>query len=124
MDANKRDIAKSWDLVQHSLHCCGTHNFTDWGDIISSKNETYQIPQSCCLEDHVGCNLRSLVNITTPFDQAGKIIYTDGCLEKAVSDISIRTIGIVGISLAVVELLGVICACFLARSVRYSYETV
>lgn len=118
------DETKSWDLLQHTLHCCGTHDFTDWGTIISKQNSSFEIPQSCCIDDAVNCSLTSIVDITMPKEKAAIHIYVDGCLEKAVNDIAIKTLGIVGICLAVVELLGVICACFLARSIRYSYETV
>jgi len=123
-DQRHIDETKSWDLMQHTLKCCGTHNFTDWGTIISSQNKTFEIPQSCCIEDAIDCSLKAHVNVTSKWDEAAKVIHVGGCLDKAVNDIAIKTLGIVGICLAVVELLGVICACFLARSIRYSYETV
>jgi len=119
------ELTRSWNLMQHTLKCCGTHNFTDWGSILTKQGSNYSIPESCCIEDHEGCTH----GFTTHDDPANwellkKSIHVDGCWEKAVNDVAIQTIGIVGLVVAVVELLGVICACFMARSIRYSYETV
>jgi hypothetical protein len=52
------------------------------------------------------------------------MLLLQGCLHKAVENLAIDRIGFIGIAVGVVELLGVICACLLARSIRFSYETV
>jgi len=118
-----QDFTKSWDILQHSLHCCGTHNFSDWGELIKKNNASLpEIPETCCITDTTGCS--AAIKHNTPMDIAAKTIYVDGCLQKAIDDFAVGTLGIVALVLAAVELLGVICACFLARSIRYSYETV
>jgi len=117
------EITQSWDVLQHSLHCCGTHDFKDWKDLIHNNNATLpEIPQSCCVTDSVNCSLA--VTFDMKPEDAAHTIYVDGCLQKAIDDFAVGTLGIVALVLAAVELLGVICACFLARSIRYSYETV
>jgi len=114
---NSTQITQSWDITQSTLHCCGTHNFTDW-QVAGVKD----IPTACCHEDLPGC--AKDITYNTPFETASQTIYVDGCLEKAIKDIAVGTLGVIGLVLAGIELLGVICACFLARSIRYSYETV
>lgn len=52
------------------------------------------------------------------------ISCSQGCVERALQDIAINRIGAIAIGLAIVELFGVLCACFMARSIRYQYETV
>lgn len=47
-----------------------------------------------------------------------------GCLPKGIQSFSIDHMGTIGIVLAVVELVGVVFACMMARSIRFSYETV
>jgi len=113
------DITKSWDAMQNEWHCCGTMNFTDW-----SVNEhlNNSVPESCCIHDFQGCAQN--ITMATPFDKAQETIYVDGCWNHALKEVTLATIGIVGIVLAIVELLGIICACMMARSIRYSYETV
>jgi hypothetical protein len=51
-------------------------------------------------------------------------IHVEGCLPKAIDAVSITHIGTTGIIVAVIQVLGIICACMMARSIRYSYETV
>jgi CD63 antigen len=114
------DITKSWNAMQHEWHCCGTKNYTDWG---VNKNLTV-IPDSCCLDGEADCTTAKNITAKTPWAEAEKSIYVQGCWTHAVKEVTLETIGIVGIVLAVIELLGIISACMMARSIRYSYETV
>jgi len=113
-----KEITQGWDVMQHEWKCCGTVNYTDWK---TNVNMTH-VPESCCIQDHVGC--ANGINASTPWGVANQTIYTDGCWDHALKEITLETIGITGIVLAVVELLGIISACLMARSIRYSYETV
>jgi CD63 antigen len=115
---------KTWDVVQSGLKCCGAHNYTDWFGVRlynQSDNEFY-IPKSCCIEDTDGCT-EGITNTTSTAVVYTKL-FSDGCVKKGVQDINIQRIGTVGITLAVLELLAVICACLMAKSIRYSYESV
>lgn len=118
------EATNAWDVLQSTLHCCGTKNFNDWNLIIPRNSGSLPlIPESCCKEDHTGCS-KGIVPEVTPVAVAEKTIYVEGCMDKAIAEFAVGTLGTISIVLAVIELLGVICACFLARSVRYSYETV
>jgi len=56
--------------------------------------------------------------------EAAKHIYTHGCLPVAINEVSITHLGTVGIVFGAIELLAVACACMMARTIRFSYETV
>jgi len=121
-----KEMKAAWDVMQNSLGCCGTDNFTDWKDIVHHNNASILhanfVPESCCKLDSPNCTAN--VFTTTGETEAEKTIYVNGCLEKAIHEFAVGTLGIIALVLAIVELLGVLCACFLARSIRYSYETV
>jgi len=128
-DPESADIRRSWDIVQSELHCCGVNNYTNWNGTLSPftdppKNETL-VPSSCCIEGIVEMCAAKITdaNIWNE-EEAKKIIYTEGCVEKAIDQLAITRIGWVGIGLGVVEIFGILCACLLARSIRFSYETV
>lgn len=120
---NKTDITKAWNVAQSSLECCGVNNYTDWHSV--RMQLTPLIPESCCRNGSFPDCTAAITNATYKDETFVKsYIYTSGCLPKVVADIAISRIGTIGIVLAVIELVGVIFACFMARSIRYSYETV
>jgi len=120
------DIRRSWDLMQSELKCCGTANYTDWSTVTVPHGPDHPlIPESCCLDGRVeNCTSGITDSNFNNMDFVKDIINTRGCLHVAIQDIAITRFGIVGIALSVIELLGVMCACVLARSIRFSYETV
>lgn len=115
-------VTKTWDVVQHELGCCGSEEYKDW------KNTTFgtagnSVPESCCLTDADGCGKGILDDEP---EEAAKLIYTVGCkdgFEKLIEG-KVAYIGSVGIGIALIQVIGVICACCLARSIRSAYETV
>jgi len=122
-DYNKNgseDVTKSWNAMQHEWECCGTRNYTDW----QINKDLEVIPDSCCKDAITNCTTVNHITYLTPWEEANETIYVEGCWNHAVKEVTLETIGIVGIVLAVVELLGIISACLMARSIRYSYETV
>jgi len=96
-------VAKTWDTIQKDLHCCGTNSPTDWIKLLQ------KIPASCTCERKEDCP-GGLTG--TPF--------TEGCLPKF-KDFVASNIGIIagaGVGLAVVEIIGMLLACCLAKEVR------
>jgi len=93
------EITNSWNVLQNSvslhtqqkmlcrislltlhlnfqLHCCGTHNFTDWKGIIPHNNPALPaIPEACCHHDVIGCTKGITAN--TSFVIAEQTIYTE-----------------------------------------------
>ncbi|XP_011170174.1 CD63 antigen-like [Solenopsis invicta] len=107
------DIRRSWDIMQHDLQCCGMNSPADWPHIGFRDNT---VPDSCCKEipTQSRCDLNSIH------------VYSDGCMMKLQSAIenNAMILGGVGIGVALIQLIGVVFACCLARSIRREYETV
>ena len=107
------EIHRSWDIMQHDLQCCGIYGPNDWARI-GFPDDT--APNSCCKEIPKGskCDLNSIY------------LREEGCLHNLQSAIEHNALimGGVGIGIAVIQLVGVIFACCLARSIRREYETV
>nr|AJF38198.1 cd63 [Locusta migratoria] len=105
---SNEDITKSWDIMQTDLHCCGINGPDDW------IKAGMKIPASCCSSgNHVN-------------EVCGSPPFTNGCVESLENFITHRAVvlGGVGIGIAFVQLVGVILACCLAKSIRKEYETV
>jgi len=116
----KAGITKSWDVAQIDFECCGVHNYTEWEE----KFGTNEVPDSCCrpeFQDNEGCGKN--IDKATANDK----IYADkGCLnefEQWVED-NIYMVGGVGIGLAFVQVVGIILACCLARTIKKEYSIV
>lgn len=107
------DIRRSWDIMQHDLECCGIYGATDWSRIGFADKA---VPNSCCKELPVGgtCDYNSIH------------VRTEGCMENLQSAIEQNALilGGVGTGIGLIQLIGVIFACCLARSIRREYETV
>ncbi|XP_012057731.1 PREDICTED: CD63 antigen-like [Atta cephalotes] len=107
------DIRRSWDIMQHDLQCCGMNNPADWLHVGFRDNT---VPDSCCKEipAQSRCDLNSIH------------VNSDGCMMKLQSAIenNAMILGGVGIGVALIQLIGVVFACCLARSIRREYETV
>jgi hypothetical protein len=83
------------------------------------------VPSSCCIGGAVDKCAAKITDANIDNEkEAAKYIYLEGCVEKAIDQLAITRIGWVGIGLGVVEIFGILCACLLARSIRFSYETV
>lgn len=104
---NNTAIKQSWDILQTDLQCCGVNGPSDWF-------QYGQIVNSCC----PGKDVKDTCDVSDA--------YPHGCLERFKEMIvkNALIIGGVGIGIAVVQIVGVIFACCLAKSIRKEYETV
>lgn len=104
---------RSWDIMQHDLNCCGMNSYLDW-ETNGFANHT--LPDTCCKE----------LSVQTKCDPNSVPFFHEGCVEKLQLTIERNAVvlGSVGIGIALTQLLGVIFACCLARSIRREYETV
>ncbi|XP_043665826.1 CD63 antigen-like [Vespula pensylvanica] len=107
------DIRKSWDIMQYDLRCCGIESPADWAKLDYMDNV---IPNSCCTEISAGdkCDSNSIYS------------NSEGCMSKLEQTIKYNSLALasVGIGITLIQLIGVIFACCLARSIRREYETV
>ncbi|CAG9862115.1 unnamed protein product [Phyllotreta striolata] len=108
----KEDIKDSWDIAQHEAECCGVRGPGDWYNVTHNN----VLPHTCCPD--------------TPDDNscttASKNVYQASCVDKLKGIFNKYgvIIGGVGLGIAGLQLVGVIFACCLARSIRKEYETV
>ncbi|XP_077997762.1 CD63 antigen-like [Glandiceps talaboti] len=102
-------VQETYDALQQEFKCCGANSSADWALLNNS------IPDSCCVNETAGCAAG-----TNPE------IFTDGCTKKLESTLidNFEIIAGVAIGIAVVELLGIICACCLMRAIKSEYEVV
>jgi len=108
----------SIDLLQKTLHCCGSKNYTDW---FSTKwaDSKLKVPESCCKQAQ-NCAHENLKNNTTD-------IYIDGCYNRVYNTIenNYAIIGGIGFASAVIILFGSLLSCSLARNLKKTaYEQV
>lgn len=96
------------DEAQASLHCCGARGPEDY------RRYNMSIPESCCEKED------------TRSENPCKDVYQEGCV-KIVKNIIIEYYGPVGgvaIAMGIIQLIGLVFACLLARSVKKEYENV
>jgi len=122
-NASNPGITRSWTVAQTDFKCCGIHNYTDWVD--STANLTANsLPDSCCQVFEDGCGTNVLKEHASDLNE---FIFADqGCLGGFVGWVveNIYTVGGVGIGLAFVQVVGIILACCLARTIKKEYQVV
>lgn len=115
-------VTGTWNIVQHELECCGAEEYKDWMNATFSK-EKDSVPDSCCKDDIEGCG-KGVLNMSS--SDAAEKIHTTGCLQKLESLVAenVAAVGGVGVGIALIQIVGVVFACCLARSIKSQYETV
>lgn len=111
-----------WNETQREFKCCGTTGYRSW-NASKDMNSTRSVPDSCCKEVTKDCGQNLLfVDEKT----AEKTLWTEGCY-TAVSD-HLKTyliaLGAVAASVALIELIGIVCAFCLASHLRKDYRVV
>lgn len=105
-------VREAVDWFQENVECCGSGAPSDWTTSVweKSENTTRKFPDSCCQTVKTGCALNS--NVTH---------WTKGCYEqgeKYVKD-HMAQIGGVGVGIAFIQILGIVFAILLCRSLDY-----
>ncbi|XP_050345195.1 CD63 antigen-like [Nymphalis io] len=108
------DIKKNYDIIQTDMQCCGIYGVSDW------KASGQPIPATCCAGQEITNNM------TVDCTPDSPSIHKKGCLDLILNYMKelALVLGGVGLGIAFVQLLGVVFACCLARSIRSQYETV
>lgn len=106
-------VNKAVDHAQKMLKCCGAKGPADWA---TSKwrqaNKNATVPQSCCKIPKAGCNANPI---------ATGDYYKTGC-SKALQDFikgHMKTLGGIGVGIAIIQILGMIFSLCLFRSIGY-----
>jgi len=111
------EIARTIDFMQEKLHCCGLEDYRDWdgklengtertttvliNEVITAP-ELITVPDSCCLEECAS-------------------IYANGCINRLefVVGQSAITFASATVFIALLQMLGVMFACSLGKSIRH-----
>ncbi|XP_073245177.1 tetraspanin-4-like [Porites lutea] len=91
---------KAWDTLQREEKCCGWNNYTEWYRAKIFNGKSY-VPDSCCNDEKKDCG-----------QNPPKNIYTAPCkgkLEKLIKD-KLYYVGAVGITIVIIQVLGMIFA--------------
>ncbi|XP_048218403.1 CD63 antigen [Perognathus longimembris pacificus] len=102
------------DELQKRFSCCGASNYTDWAKVPDmAKN---QVPDSCCVNVTVGCGK----------DFKVEAIHPKGCVESIGVFLRKKVLLVAAAALGItfVEVLGIVFACCLVKSIRSGYEVM
>lgn len=108
-------IKDAWDETQQAMKCCGINDYEDWSknnNGYGKRSDKAQVPRSCCKHNKTTENL---INCTEEPTEENAYIY--GCKHKAVTFVQGHAviIGGVGISVALVMLLGLVLSSLLFK---------
>jgi len=117
------DVDKTIDDVQQNLQCCGAENYEDWYNNSAVLKKSNNIPDSCCKKMTPKCGDGERFKPKREIDMK---FNTIGCLTEVINftESNIDIIGGIGIGIAIVQALGIVLSCCLARSIRRGYDTV
>ncbi|XP_077283912.1 CD63 antigen-like [Arctopsyche grandis] len=109
---DNEDLTRIWDDMQRGFGCCGVEKPEDWNEII---NKTY--PISCC-EIESGMIGTLLCN-----KEHHPSLYNNGCGSKMVGIIKSHagSLGAAAVCIAVLQFVGIIGACYLAKRSKNEY---
>ncbi|XP_034252665.1 CD63 antigen-like [Thrips palmi] len=109
---NDTVVTALWDLMQRTFECCGVNDPQDWITLAKMSQNT-TVPQSCC-------GPASGFEPFTCSAESNPPRFKDGCTTKFgefVRDKAV-VIGGAGITIALIQLVGILMACRLASAMR------
>jgi hypothetical protein len=125
------DITVSYAYMQREFKCCGAQGPLDWKTSSWKKEapSSENVPLTCCVtsaqEAVVNVNECQRLAYTNTTDRA-RYVHVEGCEEQLHEWVEGHAAIIAGVALglAVVQLISVILACTLKRSVNSEYQYV
>uniref|UniRef100_A0A8B9PEP8 Tetraspanin n=1 Tax=Apteryx owenii TaxID=8824 RepID=A0A8B9PEP8_APTOW len=110
----EESVTNAVDKLQQKFKCCGSNNYTDWTDslwIRSPEANGRKVPDSCC---------KTITDLCGRRDHPSNIYKENGCITKLENFIQehLKIIGAVGISIACVQIFGMIFTCCLYKSLK------
>ncbi|KAG5193377.1 hypothetical protein JEQ12_019738 [Ovis aries] len=99
------------DRMQEHFTCCRATNYTDWEKILLM---TKQVPGSYCVSITKGCGINFSI----------KEMHAEGCVEKTGIWLRSKVVIATGLSIAFMEVLGIVFACCLVKTIRCVSDNV
>ncbi|XP_030759996.1 tetraspanin-9-like [Sitophilus oryzae] len=111
MSSSPNNLVETWDEIHTTFKCCGVTSYMNW-HMIDAWPENRWVPDSCCLPADYGPGCGRKPN---------ESIYEPGCYEKIYSWFKDRllVVGLLGLSVAFVQLFGLIASMLLFCTVKY-----
>jgi len=121
---------ETFDVIQSGLECCGASGPSDWAGskynnpqttslrlAISSAEQSYKIPASCCNGDAKQCSEAQTALASGPIS---KLIYSEGCTEKLLytSRKSMIIFLVILVAIGSIEFFGLVLALILCCAIR------
>ncbi|XP_038074263.1 tetraspanin-4-like [Patiria miniata] len=105
----QQGLSTAWDRMQNFLLCCGVTNATDWQQFHPRLYGRGQTPDSCCVTHIGGCGIDPLADK-----------WDRGCKDALVEELRrhIGAVGGIGIGVGVFQILGIVFAFIMWRSIR------
>ncbi|XP_017013213.2 CD63 antigen-like [Drosophila takahashii] len=116
-----RNVANQINDMQSRLSCCGVHNTTNWMEHLGD-NTTYTFDQGAIRVPNSCCNSEESKHARNSTHFVCKTAFEQGCFHKINDKVWTTSIRIaIGLSIvAFFQVLGMICAFYLAKLLRWS----
>ncbi|XP_017779846.1 PREDICTED: CD63 antigen-like [Nicrophorus vespilloides] len=109
--SNNNEVAVIWDTMQKNLNCCGVQDYQDWIKAYDA------LPMSCCDIQNGLMSVAQCNNATETLHQNGCINNLDGYISGHA-----LTIATIGLIFAFIQMMGILCSCYLSKQVKQNYE--
>jgi hypothetical protein len=117
-DSEFAGVTQAWNLIQNDFQCCGVSNYSNW--LEAPKMDGKDVPDSCCKNETPNCGKGVLLSgDLNNINQAG--CFTK--LELLIVD-NVAVVGGIGIAIVVLQIIGTLVSCMLARNMRRRYSYV
>ncbi|XP_035244136.1 CD63 antigen-like [Anguilla anguilla] len=109
------EFKKAVDEMQKDLKCCGMNSSADW---TSFGPDGTSVPDSCCIKQTLGCGKGAM--------QDADKVYQKGCLSfvKDYLRKNVQLVIVAAVVIAFLQVLGIVFACILMKSIRSGYQVM
>lgn len=114
------EVQEEIDMLQSSFSCCGSYSYMDYLDVVFGTNQPTVQASMVIDGDQVSMTLPRTCCLSVTVDNFCQRVSGIGCKDALVNSMvqNSTVIGILGISVMFINLLGIIFALLLARSIR------
>ncbi|XP_017274766.1 CD63 antigen [Kryptolebias marmoratus] len=112
---NSKEFHDAVDQIQEKWKCCGVNSSSDWRNFSPDGNT---VPDSCCKIVTTNCGKNAMTDASK--------VYQKGCHDVVETFVrnNIQWVIVAAIVIAILQVMGVVFACLLMRSIRSEYEVM